>query len=269
MFINSLGYKSELIFANFDGKVEQRDNYIVIRTLKNPNFFWGNLLIFNRPPKAGDYKNWINLFKKEFNDPRIYHITVAWDTPNGVSGDASEFTANGFDLEANAVMTAQSVKRPLKYNHQLIVRTLQADLEWDQMVALQVDSAHDYLPREEWVKFYNSQSKRFRAMCNSGLGNWYGGFLDGKLVTGLGIFYENGLGRFQIVCTHPEFRRKGLCGTLVYESSLHAFEKCGVNDLVMCADPDYYALKIYESVGFQKRNLDYGLCWWDRNHAKL
>ena len=47
MKLRSLGYQSELIFTSFDGKVEDRGSYLVVRTLTNPNFFWGNLLIFD------------------------------------------------------------------------------------------------------------------------------------------------------------------------------------------------------------------------------
>jgi hypothetical protein len=266
--IKSLGYRSEQIFTNFDGKVEVREDYFVIRTLTNPNFFWGNLLLFNRPPKLGDFETWLNLFKKEFPDPCVYHVTVAWDTPNGEVGDPSEFIAQGFELECNAVLTAQSVRKPPKYNNQLFVRALANDGDWDQMVNLQVASADNHLPREEWLKFYVSQSLRYKAMSKAGLGDWYGGFIDGKLVAGLGLFYQNGIGRFQQVCTDPNYRRQGICGTLVYQTSLLTLKYYGVRDLVMCADPDYFALKIYESVGFQQTNIDYGLCWWDRNYQQ-
>lgn len=101
-------------------------------------------------------------------------------------------------------------------------------------------------------------------MQEAGLGHWFGGFINEKLVAGLGIFHRDGIGRFQIVCTDPAFRRRGICGTLVYESSLYALNEMGVQTLVMCADPSYHAIQIYESVGFQRQNTEYGVCWWDR-----
>ncbi|MGE0764541.1 MAG: GNAT family N-acetyltransferase [Bdellovibrionales bacterium] len=265
MQLQSLGYRSELIFTGFDGLVEDRGSYLVVRTLTNPNFFWGNLLIFDRPPRRGDCQEWTRLFKREFTDPRIYHMTLAWDDLGGQIGDVDEFTAQGFGLEDKAVLSAQSVVRPQKFNRDLEVRPLSTQKEWQQMWRLQVDCAHDNLPKVEWEKFYLSQGLRYQAMVKAGLGQWYGGFLNGKLVAGLGIFHREGVGRFQIVCTHPEFRRQGLCGTLVYRSAQHAIEQMEVRDLVMCADPGYYAIKVYESVGFKRQQLEHGVCWWDRH----
>lgn len=265
MKLKSLGYQSELIFTSFDGKVEDRGSYFVVRTLTNPNYFWGNLLIFDRPPQKGDMPHWVHLFKKEFRDPRIYHVTLAWDSGDGSVGDVSEFTNEQYELQATAVLSAGAAHKPPKFNSDLEVRPLRNRNEWDQMVQVQVRAAHDNLPKEEWEKFYRSQSLRYQEMSQANFGAWYGGFLNGRLVTGLGIFHKNGVGRFQIVCTDPEFQRRGLCGTLVYQSAQHAFKEFKIKDLVMCADPDYHAIKIYESVGFQKQQLEHGVYWWDRN----
>lgn len=265
MKIQSLGYRSELIFTDFDGKVEDRESYLVMRTLTNPNYFWGNLLIFNRPPTKGDFKQWSDRFKTEFTDPRIYHVTLGWDSENGTIGDVSEFLENGFELQANAVLAAQSVHRPPKFSENLIVKPLE-DNHWEPMIELQTMCAHDNLPKHEWEKFYRSQSERYQAMTAAKLGHWFGGYLENKLVAGLGIFHRDGIGRFQIVCTHPDFQRQGLCGTLVYKSAQYAFDHMAVKTLVMCADPDYYAIKIYESVGFKRQQLEHGVYWWNRNH---
>ena len=269
MNLQSLGYKSELVFLNFDGKVDQRDSYLVMRTLTNPNYFWGNLLVYNRPPQKGDCSKWVETFKKEFTDPRIYHITLAWDAPAGGVCDVTEFLEKGFELEAKAVLAASKVVPPPKFNKDLVVKTLgspgEGTNEWQAMIELQVNSAHDNLPRHEWEGFYQSQSTRYQKMSQAGLGHWYGGFLNEKLVAGLGIFHSDGIGRFQIVCTDPNYRRQGLCGTLVYQAALHALEKFKLKHLVMCADPDYYAIKIYESVGFKRQQTEYGVYWWDKN----
>ena len=91
----------------------------------------------------------------------------------------------------------------------------------------------------------------YQRMNEAGLGNWWGAFLDDKMVSSLGLFLENGVGRFQSVETHPQYQRRGLCGTLVYTAAKHAFETFNARVLVMCADPEYHAARIYESVGFK------------------
>ena len=270
MKLHSLGFKSQLIFTAFDGKAEDQGSYWAIHTLSNPNFFWGNLLIFDRPPKAGDYEEWKKLFKQEFIDPRIYHITFAWDSPTGDIGDVSEFLQNGFRLEATAVLVARKVVRPPKFNESLEIRALQTDSEWEKMIEIQIASAHDHLSRVEWESFYRKQALRYRKMEASGFGGWYGGFLDGELVAGLGIFHRDGVGRFQTVSTAPNFQRRGICQTLVFRSSEMVLASGQVEHLVMCADPEYHAIKIYESVGFQRQALEHGVYWWNKErNSKL
>lgn len=263
MELNSLGHQSELIFTSFDGAFETHPDYAVLRTLSNPNYFWGNLLIMPKAPQLGDCEKWIELFKNEFIDPRIYHMTFTWNEDGG--GDVSEFQARGFEFESTAVMQANSVHPPPKFNSEIIVRPI-TSLEWREMIELQVRAADDHLPKEEWRKFYKAQSQRYIAMEKAGMGHWFGAFLDHKLVAGLGIYQHQGLGRFQSVATDPAFQRRGICGTLVYQSAQYALEKMPINQLVMCADPDYFALKIYQSVGFEQIRIDHGVCWWDRKN---
>lgn len=262
MKLKSLGYRSELIFTGFDGRVDDRGSYLALHTLTNPNFFWGNLLIFDRPPKRGDMATWVSLFKKEFSDPRIYHVTLAWDSED--VGDPSEFIENGYDYQGQAVLTCQSVVKPPHYSSELEVRPLVTAHEWRELIEMQVTSAHDNLPPHEWRSFYSSQALRFQEMSKAGMGHWYGGFIQEHLVAGLGLFHRDGLGRFQNVSTHSDFRRQGNCGTLVYEASKHLLSQGQVRDLVMCADPGYHAIKIYESVGFVRSEVEHGVSWWDR-----
>lgn len=267
MELHSLGYRSDLLFTDFDGKVENRGSYLVVRTLSNPNFFWGNLLIFDRPPQESDFEEWKALFTREFTNPSIYHMTFAWDSPTGEIGNVARFVENGFELQKQVVLAATSVHEPPYINSSLIVRPLLTDAEWDQMVSIQMDSAHSHLSKAEWKSFYESQSARYRKMHLAGLGYWFGGFLDDKLVAGLGIFHNGEIGRYQIVCTHPEYTRRGICGTLVFRSAQFAFQEMNLTKLIMCADQEYHAARIYESVGFLPVQNEYGVCWWDKTRG--
>lgn len=264
MELRSLGYKSQLIFTDFDGKAEDRGDHWAIHTLSDPNFFWGNLLIFDRPPKVGDFVSWTDQFKKEFTNPSIYHITLAWDSSTGEVGDVSEFLENGFRLESTVVLSASEVVRPPKYNEHLKVRKLKTDDDWERMIEIQLASAHEHLSLAEWESFYRRQAERFKRMEESGFGHWYGAFFERKLVGGLGIFHRNGIGRFQTVSTDPEYQRQGVCQTLVYHTSQEILRSGQVRDLVMCADPDYHAIKIYEMVGFKRQLTEHGVYWWDK-----
>jgi predicted GNAT family acetyltransferase len=83
------------------------------------------------------------------------------------------------------------------------------------------------------------------------VGEWYGAFLGGRLVGDLGLFRDGPLARFQDVSTDEAFRRRGVCGTLVHEVARRALESGRAETLVMVADENYHAARVYESVGFR------------------
>jgi ribosomal protein S18 acetylase RimI-like enzyme len=265
MQLTSPGYWSQLIFTDFDGASYDRGDHFALHSLTNPTFFWGNLLIFENAPTADDFEKWLKLFAKEFTNPAIYHRTFAWQSPE--IGDIRKFTENGFKLETTSVLTANKVVKPTKHNPKLKIRKLRDDKDWNDLLEVDVSCAPDHLPRAEWIQFHRNQARRYRAMEAAGLGHWYGGFIDGTLVTGLGLFHKDGLARFQNVSTHIDHQRRGYCQTLVYEVSKQALESGRANTLVMCADPDYHAIKIYESVGFVRKALEHGVSWFDPARA--
>lgn len=85
----------------------------------------------------------------------------------------------------------------------------------------------------------------------AGAGVWLGAFVDGRLVSQLGVLRAGaGLGRYQDVETHPEFRRQGLAGALVAMGGAVMVDDFGTRTLVMVADPDDEAIRLYRSLGF-------------------
>lgn len=121
---------------------------------------------------------------------------------------------------------------------------------------------------EGYRAFKERQMARYRGMVRAGLGHWFGAFLEGRLVADLGVFRDGELGRFQSVGTHPNFRRRGICGTLVYRAASYAYEAMGIRTLVMVADEHYHAARIYESVGFRPTEKQRGLGWWNKEAAQ-
>lgn len=72
-----------------------------------------------------------------------------------------------------------------------------------------------------------------------------------RLVSQLGLLRAGqGLARYQDVETHPDFRRRGLAGTLVGFAGRLALTSFDVSTLVMVADPHDKAIRLYRSLGF-------------------
>jgi predicted GNAT family acetyltransferase len=104
---------------------------------------------------------------------------------------------------------------------------------------------------EDYLAFATQRALDDRALCDAGHGAWWGAFVDGRLASVMGLVDAGyGLARYQSVETHPEFRGRGLAGTLVHRVAAYGFDEMGARTLVMVADPDYLAIRIYRSVGF-------------------
>lgn len=278
MEIASLAYRTELSFARFDGSVEERDGYVVVRSPRNPGFYWGNFLLFDRPPGDDDLVRWPALFAREFaGDPAISHVTLAWDAPDGAHGAAARFVAAGYDLVDDQVMCIDTPPAPTRACPGLDIRPLAGDADWQAMAAL--NRACDELEHEgpdAYRAFKERLRERYRGMVEQGRGVWLGGFLEGRLVGQLGLYREHpgtgtttgpgaqprpapesaqqdprqALARFQCVETHPEMRRRGVCSALVAHAVRLGLSELGARRLVIVARDDYHAKDIYRAIGF-------------------
>ncbi|GAB4577825.1 MAG: hypothetical protein Fur0022_05570 [Anaerolineales bacterium] len=263
MHIQSLGYRINLIFPHFDGEVVDKGEYTVIRTPTNPGYFWGNFLLFAHPPQAGDLDRWQALFAQEIGTPpTITHLAFGWDSPEGIRGDIAPFLGAGFRLEEHLIMSAQAVHPPPKWNDAVLIRPIQGDQEWEQALDITLLCFPGDEFGESYRLFIQREMGRFRKMSESGWGHWFGAFLDNRMVAGLGLYFEHGLGSFELVGTHPDFQRQGICGTLVYRAAQRAFEEMGVHTLALAVDIGYHAERIYESVGFKVVERQVGMEKW-------
>jgi ribosomal protein S18 acetylase RimI-like enzyme len=263
MNVRSLGYRTDLIFAAFDGQIVDRGHYLVIRTPANPTFYWGNFLLFSGSPQEGDHQKWRDLFAREIGGPpEVEHQTFGWDSPEGDEGVAQPFLQAGFRVTRSVVMTSHELRPPTRSSDLVSIRALKSDAEWEQAFENQVLIGGPEFEETGYRVFRRRQMHRYRKMADSGLGDWFGAFVGRRLVADLGIFKHKELGRFQSVETHPEFRRRGIGGTLVFEAGRQAMAKHDLSTLVIVADEESAAARLYESVGFKPVEKQVGLEWW-------
>ena len=158
-------------------------------------------------------------------------------------------------------MATDTLARPHRYNHELEIRPLTSDADFAAHVELHVRCRNEKYDEASYRPFYEASTKSYRRMIAAGLGRWFGAFLEGKLVADMGIFAEGDLGRYQSVVTHPDFRRRSVCSTLLYETGRFALETLGAKTLVIVADDHYFAKNIYGSVGFTVQEKQGSLEW--------
>lgn len=251
--------------------VDGREGYLVVRSPSNPTHHWGNLLLFDDPPAAGDGARWEERFEREFgSDPRVVHLTFGWDHAEGPLGSArEEFVARGYKLEQSVGLAAtpDRVRPHPRENRDVGVRALEPavgvdeDL-WEQVVALQVAGRDERFDEVSHREFSSRRLEDLRALFRLGRGAWYVALdADGtEVVASCGVVVTGGRGRFQAVDTKAAYRRRGICSRLVVEAAHRAAEQHGAQLLVIAADAGYHALGLYESLGFQRLERVCGVC---------
>ena len=264
MQVRSLGYRTDLIFSTFNGEVLDRGDYLVIRTPSNPTFYWGNFLLFSRPPESGDFERWQVLFAEEIGaGPEIRHMTFGWDTTLDEVGVCEPFLEAGFELAHQTVLTAQRLVAPPPPAQAVSIRPLRSDEDWLQAVENQVRCREGGHEEAGYRVFKRRQMASYRKMVEAGWGEWFGAFLGEMLVADLGLFHTQDLGRYQSVGTHPDFRRRGIAANLVFQAGRHGQSHFGIDRLVIVADHESAASRLYRSLGFNPEEHQMGLeRWW-------
>jgi ribosomal protein S18 acetylase RimI-like enzyme len=247
MEIASLAYRTDLAMLEHSGStVEDRGDYLVVRTPDNPTFWWGNHLLLPQGPRDdAEARGWVETFEREF--PEARHRTFGVDGTTGDASDVAPFGALGMEVEVSSVLTATSTHPPPHPCTDATIRRLSTDDDWAQQVELSM--VGEGLGYD--LDYCTARAAAERSLVDQGYGAWWGAFAGDRLLSSMGLFTaSSGLARFQNVKTHPDARGRGLAGTLVHRVSRYGFEELGARTLVMVADPDYLAIRIYRSVGF-------------------
>lgn len=250
MHVTSLGYQTDLALLRFEGsEIDDRGDHLVVRSPHNPDYWWGNFLLLQRMPTAEASEMWLDRFTAEF--PHAAHTALGVDDGQGRPEDLARFAARGFTVEGSAVMTASEVHQPANPNTDAVCRPLGSDDDWAQSVELRVRCNERQLDVAGYRRFVTAKAQANRHLVEAGHGGWFGAFLDGRLVSQMGLVPAgSGLARFQSVETDPDCRRRGLAGTLVHHVGRYGFDQLGARTLVMVADPDGPAIALYRAVGF-------------------
>lgn len=258
------GWQTHLMFADFDGSVQQVDDHLVVRSPGSPSYYWGNFLLYDRLATGADLIPWLMAFERDIAgpDPACRHVAL------GMHADARQFELPpafreaGFECFASTTLTLHSgqlrgVAAPRCTG--LEIRTLDLPQEAPLAVAVDMASQDEGYEPTAYRLFRENQLRRYGRMARAGMGHWFGAFVQGEMVAGLGLFGRDGVGRFQHVSTHPAWRRRGLCRALVQAACRYGQLQPNWQTLVMCADPEDVAIGIYESLGFTRRSTQWSL----------
>ncbi|MDX6395324.1 MAG: hypothetical protein QOJ73_6387 [Streptosporangiaceae bacterium] len=147
------------------------------------------------------------------------------------------------------MLTAPRLREPARPADDAVFRPLASDDDWAQAAELGL-ACDDHRDDPHHRLFAERRLRGARELCCRGCGAWFGAFVGGRMRSGCGIFGAAGVLRFQSVETDPRYRRQGLARRLVYEAGTYGLAALGAGPLVIVADPDDVAVRIYRSLGF-------------------
>lgn len=250
MDITSLAFRTDLALLAMSGSVvEDRGTHVVVRTPDNPGFRWGNFHLLGRAPAAGEVDAILAAYDADFPDGDFRTFGV--DGTTDQSEAVQPLVVGGLQADAATVMTATSVHPPPRPDSTAVYRPLASEEDWSQRIEVSLAVDVEESGTEGYLAFATQRAHAERRLCEDGHGTWWGAFLDGRLASVMGLVDAgHGLARYQDVETHPDFRGRGLAGTLVHRVAAYGFDVLGARTLVMVADPTYVAIRIYRSVGF-------------------
>jgi len=247
MEIRSLSYSTLIYQLSFSSIITDRGDYRVISTPNLPYYYWGNFLLFQDPPAGCDADKWEALFKDEFRESDCTHMAFAWDSIEGEAGVCGAFEKRGYYFEFDDILMTQEAIRPGNYNDKISVRPLESNADWEMRAELNLacDQTLNLEQIENLGEHYRADTRQFR-------GIFLGAFLDGTLVGEMALFkggQQTSL--ISMVKTHPEYRKQGVCRTLLFHTVQIGKELFRFKDFVMVADTLGPGRSVYEAVGFK------------------
>ena len=248
--VRSLAFRTDLALLRLAGsEIEDRDTHVVVRTPDNPGFRWGNFYLLAQPPGADEVDAIIATYDAEFAESTHRAFGIDGTAAHGEALDP--LVRVGLKPTTATVMTATSVHPPPRPNAEAVYRPLESDDDWAQRIEISIAVNDGEVDSAPYLTFITGRALAERTLAEAGHGAWWGAFLDGRLVSVMGLVGAGGgMARYQSVETHPDFRGRGLAGTLVHRVAAYGFDDLGATTLVMVADPEYLAIRIYRSVGF-------------------
>jgi len=243
---NEYGIITDLFFSNF----VESENYIKIHNFDNPTYRMGNRLYLKSFSSVKDLEDQFNFEFKQ--NKQIEHFVFSYNSNKFEILD--KFLESGYEVENSYVMKLGNFIKPNKTSEDIEIKELNSDQDWEKMLLNQEKSRLSAYPKADFFDYLTPKINVYRELIKKKKGKWFGAFINKDLVADVGVFFDNNIARFQLVATNPQYRRRKVCSTLLR----HVINeiKTDYEDMIILADPDYHAMNLYSSLGFEKVYLE-------------
>ena len=251
MDIRSLGFRTDLRLLEMTGsEIEDRGTHLVVRTPANPTYFWGNFLLLEQLPVPGGEREVIGAFHTEF--PLAEHVSIGVDGTDDLTDAVQPFVEAGIEVDSGTVLTAGALVAAAARR-----RGRRRPARWRATTtgSAAPGSATTCGRRPTRTTFMTyARRKNDAGAAASSPAASAGGTARSSATSSSArpaIFVTHaGIARYQSVETHPDHRRQGLAAAVVHAAGEHALAAYGIEVLVIAADTDGDAIRIYRRLGF-------------------
>ncbi|KAA9006907.1 GNAT family N-acetyltransferase [Histidinibacterium aquaticum] len=247
--LKSLGLATDLLAMTGLSDIESLEDRIVVRTPGEPDYWFGNTVIF-RDDRI-DPRPQVEIFNEHFPDAR--HIVIQWDSPGLTAPpEHPDLEALKLELEYSDVLTLDGVPEDAEPPEGIDLRRIGTDEEWGQVVTLQNEMGlEDGYDPNAHPAYIEQRFAAVRRQIEGGLGAWFGAFDGDRLVGDMGVLHDDKVARFRSVETAASHRRRGICSALLSKTGRWVRERAPEATLVIVADSDGSAGRLYQAAGFR------------------
>lgn len=248
--MKALEFASDLMVLTGQTEVTHHPDRTVQISPDEPNFWFGNRVFFHDAPT--DAQALIAQFHQDV--PDAAHICVTWDIPNLELAPIERlFEGTGLKVEQGDTLTLSGALHRTIPPEGIAIRPLMSPEDWRQSEDICFDEQiRDGLPEKGMRHFLENRTRARQEQIAKGLGQWFGAFSGDKLAGDMGVFHDARVIRYQSVQTHDDFRRRGVCSSLLCASLDWARERAPDAIPVIVAIADSDAGRLYRRAGFEQ-----------------
>ncbi len=244
-------------------KVARKESYVFVHTQERPDFVWGNYILMIHDPQIQQFTELVKLWLDEFaSHPEVDTVAITWES--GLASTEVYVPHRGsrlphsFDLTAGTVMQAEaSTVRYADDVSGLLIHPVEGSAMWSELEALWITNLGD--GSAESSDFLSWRVESYRSLIDAGRGEWWGAWAEGTLCGTAGLFWGDGVGSFQEVVTHAPYRRQGIASRLCSQMASAFFESNPAGNLVVVAERNSVAERVYRRLGFRPTTLQWNL----------
>lgn len=252
--ILSIGLRSEFLLLDRISEVYPREDYLVVKTPRNPRYVSANFVLFRDAPDASAVERWPVVFDKEFEDDvGIKHVKLVWDGISDQRNAVGPFLERGFELQHYRTLVSDEFLIRPKINEQVEIKIISTGIEWESITEDQMLLRPGGLSEDYYKAFSAQLMEDYRSIVSVGEGIWFGAFIGSKMVGSAGLLWSDKLVGFQRVVVKKDFQNQGVCKTMLYNISQWVSKELKNRSFVILAEKDSLAEYIYQTLGFEIR----------------